>query len=185
MLLISRALSLGGWSDVWIQQKKFRAKTGRIRRRIENVNVDVITISPDNIWTLLVWFCQVSYFAGPVVSLDCFLAAIVWLPPGQHWCCLKDCLPWKIAQKCSIFPRFRFDSYLVLLLSYFFKWSLALLKLLNALFWHSKRSRYKMLSTNSIICEQALIYWRSIWHIELWQAPVWQLSKGGARRGRW
>ena len=37
-----------------------------------------------------------------------------------------------------------------------------------------------MLSTNSIICEQALIYWRSIWHIELWQALVWQLSKGGA-----
>ena len=54
VLLISRALSLGGWSDVWIQQKKFRAKTGRIRRGIENVNVDVITISPDNIWTLLV-----------------------------------------------------------------------------------------------------------------------------------
>ena len=45
---------LGGWSDVWTQQKKFRAKTGRIRRGIENVNVDVITISPDNIWTLLV-----------------------------------------------------------------------------------------------------------------------------------
>ena len=35
-------------------KKKFRAKTGRIRRGIENVNVDVITISPDNIWTLLV-----------------------------------------------------------------------------------------------------------------------------------
>ena len=34
--------------------KKFRAKTGRIRQGIENVNVDVITISPDNIWTLLV-----------------------------------------------------------------------------------------------------------------------------------
>ena len=39
---------LGGWSDVWTQQKKFRAKTGRIRRGIENVNVNVITISPDN-----------------------------------------------------------------------------------------------------------------------------------------
>ena len=37
-----------------------------------------------------------------------------------------------------------------------------------------------MLSINGIICEQAPIYWRSIWHIELWQALVWQLSKGGA-----
>ena len=35
-------------------KKKFRAKTGRIRQGIENVNVDVITISPDNFWTLLV-----------------------------------------------------------------------------------------------------------------------------------
>ena len=35
-------------------KKKFRAKTGRIRRGIENVNVDVITISPDSFWTMLV-----------------------------------------------------------------------------------------------------------------------------------